>query len=119
MLRTTVRLPDALLDDAKRHARRTGRTLTQLIEDGVRSELARSSAVLGAHARVGEATPRYGDAHVSDVSAVTTGAFDDRDASDDLSERVAEIQEYVRRLPLRDRRTTDEILGYDTFGVPT
>jgi hypothetical protein len=34
--RTTVRLPDDLLRKAKRKAAREGRTLTSLIEDGLR-----------------------------------------------------------------------------------
>ena len=38
-MRTTVRLPDALLRAAKRHAQQTGRTLTQLLEDSLRAEL--------------------------------------------------------------------------------
>ena len=36
MERTTVRLPDDLLKKAKRKAAREGRTLTSLIEDGLR-----------------------------------------------------------------------------------
>ena len=42
MQRTTVQLPDDLLDEAKDLARRTSRTLTQLLEDAVRAELART-----------------------------------------------------------------------------
>ncbi|SPF35701.1 Antitoxin VapB25 [Candidatus Sulfopaludibacter sp. SbA4] len=41
-MRTTVRLNDALLDEAKREARRRGGTLTSLIEEGLRKELAHS-----------------------------------------------------------------------------
>ncbi len=41
-MRTTVRLDDALLAEAKALAARTGRTLTQLIEDALRESLARS-----------------------------------------------------------------------------
>ena len=40
-MRTTVRLDDALLADAKARAARTGRTSTQLIEDSLREALAR------------------------------------------------------------------------------
>jgi Ribbon-helix-helix protein, copG family len=36
-MRTTVRLPDDLLRRAKRKAAAEGRTLTQLIEDGLRA----------------------------------------------------------------------------------
>jgi hypothetical protein len=40
-MRTTVRLDDALLADAKAAAARSGRTLTQVIEDALREALAR------------------------------------------------------------------------------
>jgi hypothetical protein len=36
VMRTTVRLPPELMTAAQRHARETGRTLTSLIEDGLR-----------------------------------------------------------------------------------
>ena len=39
-MRTTVRLDDQLLTDAKAHAARTGRTLTALLEDALRAFLA-------------------------------------------------------------------------------
>jgi hypothetical protein len=39
-MRTTVRLDDQLLSDAKEHAVRTGRTLTALLEDALRTFLA-------------------------------------------------------------------------------
>jgi hypothetical protein len=39
-VRTTVRLDDALLAEAKALAARTGRTLTQVIEDSLRQALA-------------------------------------------------------------------------------
>jgi hypothetical protein len=39
-MRTTVRLDDALLEQAKAEARRRGETLTALIEKGLRQELA-------------------------------------------------------------------------------
>jgi hypothetical protein len=42
-MRTTVRLDDHLLASAKLEAARTGRTLTTLIEDALRAELARSN----------------------------------------------------------------------------
>ena len=44
-MRTTVRLDDALLEQAKREARRRGETLTGLIERGVRLVLAQRSPV--------------------------------------------------------------------------
>jgi hypothetical protein len=40
-MRTTIRLDDDLLRDAKRHAAATGRTLTALIEDALRETLGR------------------------------------------------------------------------------
>jgi hypothetical protein len=40
-MRTTVRLDDDLLREAKALAARTGRTLTSVIEDGLREALAR------------------------------------------------------------------------------
>jgi len=40
-MRTTIRLNDNLLADAKAHAVRTGRTLTAVIEDALRQALAR------------------------------------------------------------------------------
>ena len=40
-MRTTVRLDDQLLADAKRHAAQSGRTLTSLIDEGLREVLAR------------------------------------------------------------------------------
>jgi hypothetical protein len=39
-MRTTVRLDDQLLTDAKEHAAKTGRTLTALLEDALRALLA-------------------------------------------------------------------------------
>jgi hypothetical protein len=40
-MRTTIRLDDALLSEAKAEAVRSGRTLTQVIEDALRAALAR------------------------------------------------------------------------------
>jgi hypothetical protein len=34
-MKTTVEIPDAVLERARRHARRTGRTLRALIEEGL------------------------------------------------------------------------------------
>ncbi len=36
----------------------------------------------------------------------------------DLFEEVRRIQERVARLPVRDARTADEIIGYDERGLP-
>ena len=43
-MRTTVRLDDRLLADAKRYAAQSGRTLTSLIDEGLRDVLARRGA---------------------------------------------------------------------------
>lgn len=40
-MRTTIRLPDSLIQEAKAHALRTGKTLTAVIEDALRESLAR------------------------------------------------------------------------------
>ena len=40
-MRTTIRLPDELLKEAKRRAVQTGRTLTDVIADALRASLAR------------------------------------------------------------------------------
>lgn len=39
-MRTTLNLPDALVDEAKRRAGQQGRTLTSLVEEGLRTVLA-------------------------------------------------------------------------------
>jgi hypothetical protein len=49
-MRTTIRLDDDLLKEAKAAAARQGRTLTSLIEDGLRDQLARASAPRDRHA---------------------------------------------------------------------
>lgn len=56
MSRTTVRLPDDLLEQAQAHAARTGRTFTQLLSDALRYELQREAAPR----RVAEPLPTYG-----------------------------------------------------------
>lgn len=56
MERTTVRLPPELLRAAKRHAQRTGRTLTQLLQDCLRAELQRPTRAT----RVAEPLATYG-----------------------------------------------------------
>ena len=43
-MRTTIRLDDHLLAQAKRHAADTGRTLTAVFEDALRESLARRRA---------------------------------------------------------------------------
>jgi len=46
-MRTTIRLDDELLRDAKKLAAETGRTLTAVIEDALRQQLARREAPRG------------------------------------------------------------------------
>jgi plasmid stability protein len=60
-MRTTVRLPDDLMRAAKIHAAESGRTLTALIEDALRSELAGARAP--AHVREVH-LPTYGQGGV-------------------------------------------------------
>lgn len=43
-MRTTIRLDDHLLKEAKKAAAASGRTFTQLVEDSLRETLGRSSA---------------------------------------------------------------------------
>jgi hypothetical protein len=43
-VKTTVEIPDALLERARRHARRTGRPVRALIEEGLRIVLQSGSA---------------------------------------------------------------------------
>jgi len=43
-MRTTIRLDDQLLREAKSYAARTGRTLTAVIEDSLRAALQRADA---------------------------------------------------------------------------
>lgn len=45
-MRTTIRLDDDLLREAKAHAAATERTLTQLIEDALREALARRDSAI-------------------------------------------------------------------------
>jgi len=122
MRRTTVRLPDDLLDDAKDCARLSGRTLTQLLEDAVRSELTRT-AVTGP---LRTAEPRAfvydrgsGEGLINgvDVRAKTPDSATPQ-AREHVHAQVAEIQEFLRTLPDRDTRSPDEILDYDAHGLP-
>jgi antitoxin VapB len=36
----------------------------------------------------------------------------------EVVQSVKEIQEFIRRLPDRDQRRAEEILGYDEYGLP-
>lgn len=44
-MRTTVRLDEHLLAEAKKHAAESGKTLTAVLEDALRESLARRAAV--------------------------------------------------------------------------
>lgn len=57
-MRATINLPDSLAEAAKERARAEGRTFTSLVEEGLRSVLARTEQT--AHA---EPLPAYGDPH--------------------------------------------------------
>jgi len=46
-MRTTIRLDDELLKEAKRAAAASGRTLTELVEDSLRESLARRQSTKG------------------------------------------------------------------------
>lgn len=56
-MRTTIRIDDALLAEAKAEAVRTGRTLAAVIEDALREALARRRGEGGARKRI--RLPRY------------------------------------------------------------
>jgi hypothetical protein len=56
MIRTTVRLPEALLEAAQRRARETRRSFTELLADALRYELERATS----SNRVCEPLPTYG-----------------------------------------------------------
>jgi hypothetical protein len=120
MQRTTVRLPDDLLDEAKDFARQTGRTLTQLLEDAVRAELARTAMPKSMH--VAQRGPRYtasaAPPHGEHVYPTSEAAPPTQLVREQLRAQVADIQAFVRTLPDRDTRSADDILGYDANGLP-
>ena len=51
-MRTTIRLDDPLLREAKREASRSGMTLTAIIEEALRERLARSANTAGRRVHV-------------------------------------------------------------------
>ncbi len=116
MQRTTVRLPDDLLRAAKERARLTGRTLTQLLELALRSEIAHHDS----SSRVAERSPAY----QSRAKQTTTGLPFVEPPSEQLAHRehlarqIEELQQFLSAQPDRDCRSPDEILGYDTHGLP-
>lgn len=84
--RTTVRLPRELLSRAKRKAAAEGRTLTALIEDGLRIVVA-ESAKTSKRKRI---LPRY--------SKATGGPFPGVDISNSAQLQEMEDLEYVERM---------------------
>jgi hypothetical protein len=84
--RTTVRLPPDLLARAKRKAAAEGRTLTSLIEDGLRAVVSeRSSATKGGRRilpRVSKATggpnPGFEFIRLSDIDAIDDAEYIER-----------------------------------------
>ena len=62
-MRTTLRLPDALLREAKQEAAKSGITLTALIEESLRERLARSRANAEAQSRIRLTTTGRGGGH--------------------------------------------------------
>ena len=84
--RTTVRLPEDLLKRAKRKAAAQGRTLTSLIEDGLRRVIAENQA----DAKRKRVLPR--------VSTATGGPMPGIDLSDSSALQEMDDLEYVERM---------------------
>jgi hypothetical protein len=84
--RTTIRLPEELLKRAKRKAAEEGRTLTSLIEDGLR--LVVSHTTKGPHAK--RVLPR--------ISKATGGFMPGIDISNSAALQEMEDLEYIERL---------------------
>ncbi len=84
--RTTVRLPEDLLDHARRKAAAEGRTLTSLIEDGLRAILNETSRPV----KRKRLAPR--------ISKATGGLMPGVDLASPWTLQEAEDLEYVRRM---------------------
>jgi len=84
--RTTVRLPEELLDRAKRKAAAEGRTLTSLIEDGLRLIVSGSQKV----AQKKRVLPR--------ISKASGGAIPGIEFSDSATLQEIEDLDYIGRL---------------------
>ena len=84
--RTTVRLPQSLLNRAKRKAAAEGRTLTALIEDGLRRVVAESRKAPKAK----RVLPR--------ISTATGGPMPGIDISDSAALQEMDDLEYVERM---------------------
>jgi hypothetical protein len=83
--RTTVRLPEELIKRAKRKAAAEGRTLTALIEEGLRLVVIEKPK-----AKAKRVSPRTSDA--------TGGPWPGIDISDSAALQEAEDLEYVERM---------------------
>jgi hypothetical protein len=84
--RTTVRLPEGLLDRAKRKAAAEGRTLTSLIEDGLRLMVA------------GERRAAKGKRVLPRISKATGGPMPGIDLTDLSALQEIEDLDYVERM---------------------
>ena len=84
--RTTVRLPDDLLKQAKRKAAQEGRTLTSLIEDGLRLVVAEN----GKKPKAKRVMPRVSKATGGLLPGIDLTRFSDYQEMEDL--------EYVERM---------------------
>jgi hypothetical protein len=84
--RTTVRLPEGLLDRAKRKAAAEGRTLTSLIEDGLRLIVA------------GERKAAKGKRVLPPISKATGGPMPGIDLTDLSALQEIEDLDYVERM---------------------
>ena len=84
--RTTVRLPPDLLSRAKRKAAAEGRTLTSLIEDGLRRVIAENRTA----AKMARVLPR--------ISRATGGPMPGVDLSDLSSLQEMDDLDYVERM---------------------
>ena len=87
--RTTVRLPEDLLSRAKRKAAAEGRTLTSLIEDGLRMAIARTRK------------PAAGRRVLPRVSTATGGPMPGVDLTDLSAFQEADDLAYVARMKRR------------------
>ena len=85
-MRTTIRLPEELLKRAKRRASEEGRTLTDLIEEGLRAVLARKTR------------PEQARACSSAISKATGGLRPGVDLTRFSDYQEMEDLEYVERM---------------------
>ena len=83
--RTTVRLPSELLDKARRKAAAEGRTLTALLEDGLRFVVEEKKSRPKPHGPL-------------PVSSATGGFFPGIDISNNAAIQEIEDLEYIERL---------------------